>query len=165
MPPSWKGDNAGAVAGVFDIKNPISAARRVMTNSPHVMLAGRGASQFANEQGLEIVDPSYFFTERRFKSLLRTKAKESKTQNLDSLVLNDIPYKHSKYGTVGCVALDPYGDLVAGTSTGGMTNKRWERIGDAPIIGAGTYAETTLLVLYLQQDGESFLFVVLWPMI
>ena len=149
--------NAGAVAGVSDIKNPISAARRVMTNSPHVMLAGRGASQFAKEHGLEIVDPSYFFTERRFKSLQRTKAKESKTQNLDSLALNDIPYKHSKYGTVGCVALDQYGDLVAGTSTGGMTNKRWDRIGDAPIIGAGTYANNATCAVSSTGWGEFFI--------
>lgn len=149
--------NAGAVAGVSDIKNPISTARRVMTNSPHVMLAGKGASQFANEQGLEIVDPSYFFTERRFKSLQRTKAKENKTLNLDSLALSDIHYKHNKYGTVGCVALDQYGDLVAGTSTGGMTNKRWERIGDAPIIGAGTYANNATCAVSSTGWGEFFI--------
>ena len=149
--------NAGAVAGVSDIKNPISTARRVMTNSPHVMLAGKGASQFANEQGLEIVDPSYFFTERRFKSLQRTKAKENKTLNLDSLALSDIHYKHNKYGTVGCVALDQYGDLVAGTSTGGMTNKRWERIGDVPIIGAGTYANNATCAVSSTGWGEFFI--------
>lgn len=149
--------NAGAVAGVSDIKHPISAARRVMTHSPHVMLAGKGASQFAAEQGLELVDPSYFYTDRRFKALQNAKAKEKKTQNLDSLVLNDPLYKTSKYGTVGCVALDQYGDLVAGTSTGGMTNKRWERIGDAPIIGAGTYADNSACAVSATGHGEYFI--------
>lgn len=149
--------NAGAVAGVSDIKHPISAARRVMTHSPHVMLAGKGASQFAAEQGLQLVDPSYFYTDRRFKALQKVKAKEMKAQNLDSLVLNDPLYKTSKYGTVGCVALDQYGDLVAGTSTGGMTNKRWERIGDAPIIGAGTYANNSTCAVSSTGWGEFFI--------
>lgn len=124
--------NAGAVAGVTTVKNPISLAIKVMNNSPHVMLSGKGAEQFAQEQGLEIVDPSYFYTESRMKALERAKEREKEEgfwQNTDY-----------KFGTVGCVAVDKYGDIVAGTSTGGMTNKRWNRIGDAPIIGAGTYA-------------------------
>src|SRR5665647_1529556 len=101
--------SAGAVAGVTDIRNPISAARKVMDASPHVMLSGKGASEFAASQGLEIVDPSYFYTERRYQDLQRALEDE-------------------KHGTVGCVALDMNGDLAAGTSTGGMTNKRYNRV-------------------------------------
>jgi L-asparaginase / beta-aspartyl-peptidase len=129
---------AGSVAGVTDIKNPISAARRVMTNSPHVMLAGAGASQFAKEQGLEIVPPSYFFTERRFNELQEI-------------------LKKGKNGTVGCCALDKNGNLAAGTSTGGMPDKRYNRIGDAPIIGAGTYANNATCAVSATGHGEYFI--------
>lgn len=129
---------AGAVAGVTDIRNPISAARKVMEASPHVMLSGRGASEFAKEKGLEIVDPSYFYTEERYKTLQR--------------VLED-----EKHGTVGCVALDMNGNLAAGTSTGGMTNKRYNRIGDTPIIGAGTYANNTTCAVSATGHGEYFI--------
>jgi beta-aspartyl-peptidase (threonine type) len=129
---------AGAVAGVTDIKNPISAARKVMTNSPHVMLSGAGASQFAKEQGLEIVPASYFYTEKRFNELQELLKKE-------------------KYGTVGCCALDKNGNLAAGTSTGGMANKRYNRIGDSPIIGAGTYANNNTCAVSGTGHGEYFI--------
>ena len=129
---------AGAIAGVTDIKNPITAARRVMTNSPHVLLTGAGASQFAKEQGLEIVDPSYFYTERRFNELQEILKKE-------------------KNGTVGCCALDKNGNLAAGTSTGGMANKKYNRIGDSPIIGAGTYANNNTCAVSGTGHGEYFI--------
>ncbi len=129
---------AGSVAGVMDIKNPITAARYVMTKSPHVMLAGAGASQFAKEQGLEIVPPSYFYTEKRYNELQELLKKE-------------------KFGTVGCCALDKNGNLAAGTSTGGMTNKKYNRIGDAPIIGAGTYANNATCAVSATGHGEYFI--------
>lgn len=129
---------AGAVAGVMDIKNPITAARRVMTNSPHVMLSGAGASQFAKEQGLEIVPQEYFYTERRFKELQEILKKE-------------------KNGTVGCCALDKNGNLAAGTSTGGTPNKKYNRIGDSPIIGAGTYANNQTCAVSGTGVGEFFI--------
>jgi beta-aspartyl-peptidase (threonine type) len=129
---------AGSVACVTDIRNPISAARKVMTNSPHVMLTGAGASQFAREQGLEIVPPSYFYDERRFNELQEILKKE-------------------KNGTVGCCALDKSGNLAAGTSTGGMVNKRYNRVGDAPIIGAGTYANNATCAVSATGHGEYFI--------
>lgn len=119
---------AGAIASVRDIKNPIRVARAVMEKSEHVMLNGAGASQFAKEQGFEPVDNSYFYTEERYKSLQEILKKEREDTTND------------KHGTVGCVALDTFGNIAAGTSTGGMTNKKYGRIGDSPIIGAGTYA-------------------------
>jgi beta-aspartyl-peptidase (threonine type) len=129
---------AGAIAGVTDIRNPITAARAVMEKSPHVMLTGKGASEFAAEQGLEIVDPSYFREESRYRELQRALERE-------------------KHGTVGCVALDMNGDLAAGTSTGGMTNKRYNRIGDAPVIGAGTYASNATCAVSATGHGEFFI--------
>ena len=129
---------AGSVACVTDIKNPITAARYVMTNSDHVLLTGAGASQFAKEQGLEIVPPSYFHTEKRFNELQRILKKE-------------------KNGTVGCCALDKNGNLAAGTSTGGMTNKRYNRVGDVPIIGAGTYANNSTCAVSATGHGEFFI--------
>ncbi len=129
---------AGAVAGVTDIKNPITAARMVMTSSPHVMMAGKGASLFAAEKGVEIVDPSYFYTEERYQQLRKT---------IDNV----------KHGTVGCVALDRAGNLAAGTSTGGMTNKQYNRIGDSPIIGAGTYANNNSCAVSATGHGEYFI--------
>jgi len=130
--------NAGAVAGVKHIKNPIDLAIEVMQNSPHVMLAGAGAEEFAVEQGFTLVDPSYFYTEERLKAVQNKK-------------LND------KHGTVGAVALDKHGNLAAGTSTGGMSNKRWNRIGDSPIIGAGTYANNTTCAVSSTGWGEFFI--------
>ena len=132
--------NAGAVASVKNIKNPISAAIKVMTSSPHVMLSGNGADSFARNQGLEMVDQSYFITERRKKSL--EKAKKIEEENsISSYSKNELV--NYKVGTVGCVVLDKNGNLFSGTSTGGMTNKKWNRIGDVPIIGAGTYANNS----------------------
>ncbi|MDX1661246.1 MAG: isoaspartyl peptidase/L-asparaginase [Gemmatimonadota bacterium] len=126
--------DAGAVAGVAHVKNPISLARRVMTDSPHVMLAREGAEEFALEIGVELVPSSYFFTPRRWESLQRVRERQRERQS--SLTPVD-----SKLGTVGAVALDRSGNLAAGTSTGGMTNKRWGRIGDSPIVGAATWAD------------------------
>ncbi len=131
---------AGAVAGVTIIKNPISAARAVMEQTPHVMLSGAGAEEFAASIGLEIVDPDYFFTQRRWDSLQKRKAEELKAKGQISARSQD-SYARGM-GTVGALALDKEGHLAAATSTGGMTNKRWGRIGDAPIIGAGTYANS-----------------------
>ncbi|MEE3999964.1 isoaspartyl peptidase/L-asparaginase [Tenacibaculum sp. FZY0031] len=151
--------NAGAVAGVKDIKSPIEAARIVMTNSNHVMLSGSGASQFAKEQGLEIVDPSYFYTENRFQSLQKIKDKEKTALDHDDKKASfyDADIKNSKFGTVGCVALDKEGNISAGTSTGGMTNKRWGRIGDSPIIGSGTYANNNTCGVSSTGWGEYFI--------
>ncbi len=136
--------NAGAVAGVKTIRNPISAARAVMEKSPHVMLAREGAEAFAAEQGLAIVDPEYFFTKTRWDALQR--ALEQKAEADDE-----------KHGTVGCVALDREGNLAAGTSTGGMTMKMWGRIGDSPIIGAGTYANNETCGVSATGHGEYFI--------
>ncbi len=125
---------AGSVAGVTTIRNPIRAARAVMEQSDHVMLTGKGAETFAAAKGLELVSPDYFRTEARWHGLQRS-------LKLDSLKASD-----NKFGTVGAVALDRDGRLAAGTSTGGMTNKRYGRIGDSPIIGAGTYANEQVAV-------------------
>lgn len=154
-----KTQNAGAVAGVKDIKSPIEAARKVMTDSDHVMLSGEGASKFAKEKGLEIVDPSYFYTERRFKSLQRIKDKEKTQLDHDDkkAAFYDADIKNAKFGTVGCVALDKNGNISAGTSTGGMTNKRWGRIGDSPIIGSGTYANNLTCGVSSTGWGEYFI--------
>jgi beta-aspartyl-peptidase (threonine type) len=132
---------AGAVAGVHRVKNPIVLARRVMDRSPHVMLIGDGAEEFAKAEGVELVDPSYFRTERRFQQLQRALEKERQEREKGPSSRR-IPDGSSdpKFGTVGAVALDRQGRLAAGTSTGGMTNKRFGRVGDSPIIGAGTYA-------------------------
>jgi L-asparaginase / beta-aspartyl-peptidase len=127
---------AGAIAGVHRVKNPILLARAVMDKTDHVMLAGDGAEVFAKEAGIELVDPSYFRTEERWQQLQKA-LKEDKQEHQHSDVETA---KH--FGTVGAVALDSEGRLAAGTSTGGMTDKRWGRIGDSPIIGAGTYANS-----------------------
>ena len=131
--------NAGAIAGVQHVKNPITAARRVMEESPHVMLSGAGADGFAKEQNLELVDNSYFSTIARYQKWQKT---------ID---------KWNKKGTVGCVVLDSKGDLAAGTSTGGMNMKRWGRIGDSPIIGAGTYADNGSCAVSCTGHGEYFI--------
>ena len=143
--------NAGAIVGVKTIKNPISAAIKVMENSPHVMFFGSGAEEFAMKEGLEIVDPNYFFTQKRIDELKRIKLDEKK-----SSFIND-ELKNIKYGTVGCVALDKKGNLAAGTSTGGMTNKKWNRIGDVPIIGAGNYANNKTCAISATGWGEFFI--------
>lgn len=151
--------NAGAVAGVKDVKSPIELAVKVMTDSEHVMLSGEGASTFAKEKGLEIVDPSYFYTERRFKSLQRIIDREKTQLDHDdkTVAFYDSDIKNAKFGTVGCVALDKNGNIAAGTSTGGMTNKRWGRIGDAPIIGSGTYANNNTCGVSSTGWGEYFI--------
>jgi beta-aspartyl-peptidase (threonine type) len=135
--------NAGAVASVTNIKHPISAARLVMTETPHVMLISRGAEIFAEEQGLEMVDSSWFFTESRWNSLRR--AQEHEKENTQ------------KHGTVGAAALDIHGNLAAGTSTGGMTNKMHGRVGDAPVIGAGTFADNKTCAVSATGHGEYFI--------
>jgi beta-aspartyl-peptidase (threonine type) len=142
---------AGAVAGVKTVKNPILAARAVMEQSPHVMLSGSGAEDFAKTVGLELVDPAYFYTERRYKSLQR--ALELEKRGSGSIV-DTVKFK---FGTVGVVALDKNGNLAAGTSTGGTTNKKYGRIGDSPVIGAGTYADNTSCAVSCTGDGEYFI--------
>ncbi len=201
---------AGSVAGITSIKNPISAARAVMEKSPHVMMIGPGAEKFARQQGLEIVDPSYFYTEDRWKELQRTKQADSARQEkekelkgaierMDKIIketdasVKSFRYDHDslakkieqlkkeilngqtayseffdsghglvgKYGTVGAVALDKQGNLAAATSTGGMVNKRFGRVGDVPIIGAGTYANNKTAALSGTGWGEFYIRLVL----
>lgn len=161
--------NAGAVAGVTTIKHPISAARLVMEKSPHVMLAQEGAEKFAGDNGLEIVDPKYFRDEVRYEQW--KKMKETEEQKLDhdsggeggdlyeegSEIEFDVSLKDKKYGTVGAVAIDRHGNIAAATSTGGMTNKRWGRIGDSPIIAAGTYANNKTCGVSCTGHGEYFI--------
>ena len=144
--------NAGAISGVQHIKNPITTAIAVMEQSPHVMLSGKGADEFAVTLGLDTVPNQYFITERRKNALKRVQEREAKKVSFYD------PYiRNSKYGTVGCVALDQAGNLAAGTSTGGMTNKKWDRIGDAPIIGAGTYANNNSCGVSATGWGEFFI--------
>jgi beta-aspartyl-peptidase (threonine type) len=148
-----KTKGAGSVAGVTIIRNPISAARAVMEKSEHVMMVGRGAELFATQAGLEIVDPSYFWTERRWKGLQEELLKEQGQKPKA-----EAPFaSEKKFGTVGAVALDKSGNLAAGTSTGGMTNKKYGRVGDAPIIGAGTYASNESCAVSATGHGEFFI--------
>jgi len=137
--------NAGAVAGVTDIKNPILAAKEVMMNSVHVLLSGKGASEFAKKQGLKMVSNRYFRTKSRYESFQRLQKNERRRG------------KNDDTGTVGCVALDQYGNLCAGTSTGGMTNKKYGRIGDSPVIGAGTYAHNKTCAVSCTGHGEYYI--------
>jgi beta-aspartyl-peptidase (threonine type) len=139
---------AGAVAGVRHVRNPIELARMVMERTPHVLLAGEGAEEFALEQGVDLVPGSYFYTERRWKQLEEAQ-REDRTAGTEP----DIGY----FGTVGAVARDRNGNLAAATSTGGMTNKRWGRIGDSPIIGAGTYADNATCAVSATGSGEYFI--------
>ena len=132
---------AGAVAGVQRVRNPILLARAVMEHSPHVMLVGEGAEAFARHRGIEQVDPAYFRTERRWEQLQRALRADAADGADAGAGLGDRGDEPPYFGTVGAVALDATGRLAAGTSTGGMTNKRWGRVGDAPIIGAGTWAD------------------------
>ncbi len=141
--------NAGAVAGVRHIRNPILLARRVMDESPHVLLSGSGAEAFALEQGFDLTPASYFRTDRRWQQLQR--ALGQKTSMLA------VPPAEFRFGTVGAVALDNDGNLAAGTSTGGMTNKRYGRIGDSPLIGAGTYADNATCAVSSTGHGEYFI--------
>lgn len=135
--------NAGAITGVTTVKNPISLARMVMENSRHVMFAGEGAEEFADEMGVERVNQDYFYTEKRYRAWKRA-LEEDAEEAQSSLVQPE--WEDRKFGTVGCVAVDQNGTIVAGTSTGGMTNKMFGRVGDVPIIGAGTYASDVVAV-------------------
>ena len=155
---------AGAVAGATRTRHPISLARAVMDRSPHVMLSGLGADAFAAEQGLEQVDPSFFFTERRWKALERELARLGLPVPPRPLgapaapsARAELAHDEGKHGTVGVVALDTHGNVAAGTSTGGMTAKRWGRIGDSPIIGAGTYASNASCAVSATGSGEYFI--------
>lgn len=143
--------NAGAVAGVTSIQNPIVLANHVMENSVHVMLSGTGAEKFAASMGMEKINNTIFNTKRRYESLQRAKNK-MKTSRKSWLESEDF-----KYGTVGAVALDKHGNLFAGTSTGGMTAKRWGRIGDSPVIGAGTFADNNSCAVSATGHGEYFI--------
>ncbi|MFK5958203.1 MAG: isoaspartyl peptidase/L-asparaginase [Lutibacter sp.] len=149
--------NSGAVAGVNHIKNPILAARVVMDSSKHVMLSGKGAEIMAKSYGIEMVDSSYFFTKKRLNQLRKIQGKEKlKLNHTAFLIKNELIDDH-KYGTVGAVAIDKNGNIAAGTSTGGMTNKKYGRIGDVPIIGAGTYANNLTCGISATGTGEYFI--------
>lgn len=154
--------NAGAVAGVSHIKNPIRAAAAVMNQSPHVMLSGQGAEQFAKSVDLTLINPEYFYTERRWRQLQKIQREQPEKPALsehtsDQANAGEHWPDDKKFGTVGAVALDKNGDLAAGTSTGGMTNKRYGRIGDSPIIGAGTYADNKACAISATGHGEYFI--------
>jgi beta-aspartyl-peptidase (threonine type) len=154
---------AGAVAGVTTIKNPIVAARAVMEKTKHVMLSGGGADKFAAAQKLEIVEPAYFHTPHRWEQLQNAKKRDAIELDHDSKAKKtsaapmEMWESDVKYGTVGAVALDRDGNLAAGTSTGGLTNKLYGRIGDSPIIGAGTYADNATVAVSGTGTGEFFM--------
>lgn len=149
---------AGAVAGVRNVRNPIRLAKEIMLNSGHVMLSGKGANEFALKQGLDLAHDDYFFNQDRYDQWIEIRDSDfyqldHKADNLKGV----IPNTHSKFGTVGAVACDAKGDLAGGTSTGGMTNKRFGRIGDSPVIGAGTYANNKTCAISCTGHGEFFL--------
>ena len=146
---------AGAVASVKHIRNPISLARMVMEKSPHVMMDCAGAEAFAKQNGVELVDQKYFYTEERWQALQRVKESEKKAGGSagKSFIISD----QDRHGTVGAVALDQDGNIAAATSTGGLTNKKAGRIGDSPVIGAGTYANNATCAVSATGDGEYFI--------
>ncbi len=146
-----KNTSGGAVAGVKHIMNPISLAKMVLQKSQHVMLIGDGAEQFAKEQQVELVDQSYFYNEFRYQQWQQIKGED--TFALD----HSVEIKNPKMGTVGAVAMDVHGNLAAATSTGGMTNKKWGRVGDTPILGAGTYANNNTCAVSCTGHGEFFI--------
>jgi beta-aspartyl-peptidase (threonine type) len=154
---------AGAVAGVTRTRNPISLARMVMERSPHVLLIGAGADAFAASQGFEAVDPGYFFVERRWRALEKQLAREGRAPPprpraaAADETLAALAHDEGKRGTVGVVAGDRRGDVAAGTSTGGVTAKSWGRVGDSPLIGAGTYASNTSAAVSGTGEGEYFI--------
>lgn len=166
---------AGSVAGLTTIKHPISLARAVMEKSPHVLMIGKGAEDFALLQGLELVDPSYYYTDFRWQALQKALKEEAQADSARRATPSHEPQPVAgspelfqsplgvagKYGTVGAVALDKNGNLAAATSTGGMTNKRYGRVGDAPIIGAGTYANNRTCAVSCTGWGEYFLRLVM----
>lgn len=147
---------AGTVANIEHVKNPISLARLVMERSPHVMMAGAGAEAFAKERGVELVDPKYFFTQERWDELQRDKEKE-KAKAAPPGDKKFIVEPEGARGTVGAVALDRSGNLAAATSTGGKSNKLSGRVGDTPVIGAGTYANNATCAVSGTGDGEFFI--------
>ena len=150
--------NAGAVSGVKEVRSPITLARLVMEESPHVMLTGPGAEAFARQHGIEMVSNDFFYTDRRRRELERAQQRENAPSGGDAMLLDeDREVENHKYGTVGAVALDQAGNLAAGTSTGGMTNKRFGRVGDSPIIGAGTYADNATCAVSATGHGEYFI--------
>jgi beta-aspartyl-peptidase (threonine type) len=154
--------NAGAVACVTRTRHPISLARRVMEKKPNVMLFGNGAFAFSREQGLEQVDPSFFYTEQRWKSLEEALKEKGlpippKPAGVGAEPAHSLAGDEGKHGTVGVVALDSQGNIAAGTSTGGLTAKRWGRVGDTPIIGAGTYASNRSCAVSGTGTGEYFI--------
>jgi beta-aspartyl-peptidase (threonine type) len=155
---------AGGVAGLHHVKNPITLARAVMEKSPHVLMFGEGAEIFAKQQNIELVDEKYFWTKSRWDSLQKTLQQEKEKQKPASApnkkvgeLTDGANADEHKFGTVGAVALDRYGDLAAGTSTGGIENKRYGRVGDSPIIGAGTYANNNTCGISATGDGEYFI--------
>jgi len=150
---------AGAVSGIKHIESPIKLARLVMEKSVHVMLSGQGAEEFAKEQGVSLVENNIFDTKHRYEALLKAKEKleASKSTNKDYQAAHKALPANYKMGTVGAVALDKQGNLAAGTSTGGMTAKRFGRIGDAPVIGAGTFAENASCAVSATGHGEYFI--------
>ena len=146
--------NAGAVAGVSRIRNPIDAAILVKDSTRHVLLSGPGAEAFAEEMGLAMEDESYFYSEKRLRQLHKAQGKEDESQA--TLLSRDLIDDH-KYGTVGCVAIDREHNIAAGTSTGGITNKKYGRIGDSPILGAGNYANNATCGISCTGTGEFFM--------
>jgi L-asparaginase / beta-aspartyl-peptidase len=150
---------AGAVAGVHTIKNPITAARCVMEKSPHVMMVGKGAEEFAKQCNCMFADSLYFFDQKRWDQLMKIKKEEQikLSDTTGSLIPESNNFYDKKFGTVGIVALDQYGNLAAGTSTGGMSNKKYGRVGDSPIIGAGTYANNKTCAVSCTGHGEFFI--------
>lgn len=149
---------AGAIAGVHQIKNPVQLARDVMLKSPHVLLIGDGAEKFAQSLGYALVPNEYFQTDHRRQQLERARALEKAAGAPGGVAASDRDFlRRSRYGTVGCVALDRAGNLAAGTSTGGMTNKKFGRVGDVPVIGAGTYASNATCAVSATGWGEYFI--------
>jgi len=146
--------NAGAVTGIQTVRNPILLALAILKNSPHVMLMGKGAEAFAKHQGLEIVENDYFYTERRRNQLIKAQSEKNCTNLSES---PDDDFESQIFSTVGAVAIDSGGLITAGTSTGGMTNKRYGRIGDSPVIGAGTYADSRHCGISATGHGEYFI--------
>ena len=145
------GRNAGAVAAVHNVRNPVLLARKVMAESPHVMLMGEGAESFARKHGIVFEDDAWFYTDYRWQQLQRAKSADQP----NATYLSETPDRW--FSTVGAVALDGHGNLAAATSTGGMTNKQWGRVGDSPIIGAGTYADNRSCAVSATGHGEYFI--------
>jgi beta-aspartyl-peptidase (threonine type) len=151
---------AGAVAGLHRVKNPITLARAVMEKSPHVMMVGDGAEKFATEQKIELVDPKYFWTQERWDNLQEVIKQEKEKAAKEGKKVSQVDLRFepiNKFGTVGAVALDKNGNLAAGTSTGGMTYKKYGRVGDVPVIGAGTYANNNTCAVSATGWGEYFI--------